>query len=133
MGLLDILKGPFTGIVNAVSGLIDKVSTTDEEKLTKKNELATIAATLEVKLGDVIVAEANGHSWLQRNWRPIVMIWMVILVTTVVWTGGYVNGRQIDPAFVMEILSIIKLGLGGYVIGRSAEKIAPQIAQVFKK
>lgn len=144
MGLLDILKGPITGIINAVGGLIDKVSTTEEEKLTKKAELATIAAALEVKLGefdtkwaeaqrDVIVAEANGHSWLQRNWRPLLMLFFAFLIGLVVFTGGYVNGRQLDHSFIMEILSIVKIGLGGYVIGRSAEKVAPHVAAVFKK
>lgn len=144
MGLLDILKGPVTGLVSAVGGVIDKLTTTQEEKLAAKAELLRMTQQFQLEMErlntdwakaqrDVIVAEASGHSWLQRNWRPMVMLAFVFLIGVVVWTGGYINGRELDRAFVLEILSIIKIGLGGYVIGRSVEKTAPAVAEIFKK
>jgi hypothetical protein len=61
------------------------------------------------------------------------MLFFCTLIGTVVWTGGFVNGHQLDPNFVAEMMSIIKLGLGGYVVGRSAEKIAPSVVKMFQK
>jgi hypothetical protein len=143
MKLLDILGGPVKALVSAVGGIVDDVTTTDEERLLAKTKLLEIEQAFQVKVleaeaqwvtaqRDIIVAEAAGHSWLQRNWRPIVMLTMVFFIGFVLFTGGYVNEREIDKEFVLAILDIIKLGLGGYVIGRSAEKIVPQVATIFK-
>jgi hypothetical protein len=60
------------------------------------------------------------------------MLFFALLIGTIVWTGGYVNGRQLDSAFIMKILDIVEVGLGGYVIGRSAEKVVPAVAKIFK-
>lgn len=146
MGLpiLKILGGPVKGLVKAVGGVLDDLTTTDEERLKAKEKLLEIERSFTVKLAEieadvarsqakVIVAEATGKSWLQRNWRPVLMLFFAVIIGWVTWTGGYVNGRLIDPQFIMEILSIIKLGIGGYVIGRSAEKIAPGVVSVFKQ
>lgn len=145
MGILDILKGPVKGLFDGAVGIINSIKGgSPEEKNAATFALAQLQTSFQEKLiqadenfaamqRDTIVAEANGHSWLQRNWRPMVMLSFVFLIGVVIWTGGYVNGHQLDREFVLEILSIIKLGLGGYVIGRSAEKIAPQVATIFKK
>lgn len=144
-GIVSFLTGPVKNLFDGAIGIINSIKGGSPQE---KNEATLALAQLQAEFQkvlveadehfaamqrDVIVAEANGHSWLQRNWRPIVMLSFVFLIGVIVWTGGYVNGRQLDHDFVMEILSIVKVGLGGYVIGRSAEKIAPQVASIFKK
>src|SRR5664279_127354 len=87
MGILDFLGG----IIKPITDLIDNLTTTDEERGKLKNELTKIenefmgkALEYESKLldtqGKVVEAEANGQSWLQRNWRPITMLTFLILV-----------------------------------------------------
>jgi len=79
---------------------------------------------LEVR-GQVVQAEATGESWLQRNWRPLTMVWFSALI------GGYWFGYTPDnlsDEAVLSLFGLIKLGLGGYVIGRSAEKITKEIS-----
>jgi len=71
----------------------------------------------------IITAEANSQSWIARNWRPITMLTFLVLV---VLSSLGVLGVHVHE----EFWTILKIGLGGYVIGRSAEKIVPQ---VFKK
>lgn len=78
---------------------------------------------LEVR-GQAVQAEATGESWLQRNWRPLTMIWFSILLGTY-WFG--LTPNNLSQEAVLSLLGIIKLGLGGYVIGRSAEKITKGI------
>jgi hypothetical protein len=142
--LLGFLSGPVKGLVGEIGNILDKITTTDKEKLEAQRKLAELQFSFNAKLAeieaewvksqrDVIVAEAGGKSWLQRNWRPILMLFFAVVIGTVVWTGGWINGRQLNSEFVMEILSIIKLGLGGYVIGRSVEKVAPSVAEMFGK
>ena len=67
----------------------------------------------------VIRAEANSESWLTRNWRPITMLTFLALM--VAYYIG-LTPPNLDKATVAEMLSVIKIGLGGYIVGRSVEK-----------
>ena len=67
-----------------------------------------------------ITAEANGQSWLQRNWRPITMLTFLGLV--VCDSFGLLAFRLADQAW-----TLLQIGMGGYVIGRSCEKVLPKI------
>jgi len=69
---------------------------------------------------NVIMAEANGESWLQRSWRPLVMINFALLITAH-WLG-YTPENLSEPQ-TLALLDIVKVGLGGYIMGRSAEKV----------
>lgn len=68
----------------------------------------------------IITAEAEGHSRLQRNWRPVLM-----LTFTYVVAHNYI----IAPLFSLvrlelppDMWELLRLGMGGYIIGRSVEK-----------
>ena len=128
MNLFNIVSD----VIKPITGLIDKVHTTDEEKLELQKDIKKIEAELSFKLLDyqkeliqaqskIITAEAQGESWLQRNWRPLVMLTLVGLVVS--YFFGLAPEYLINnPDIVEELFSIVKIGLGGYVIGRSAEK-----------
>jgi len=79
---------------------------------------------LEVR-GQAVQAEAKGESWLQRNWRPLTMVWFSALI------GGHWFGftpDNLSDEAVLSLFGLIKLGLGGYVLGRSAEKITKELS-----
>ena len=69
----------------------------------------------------IIQAEANGASWLQRNWRPLVMMFFAFIIGMIVF-GKTPPG--VTEAIQLELMGLLKIGLGGYVIGQSAEVIA---------
>lgn len=71
------------------------------------------------RASDVIIAEAKGESSLQRNWRPITMLFFTALVGAH-WLGWTAPG--LSESEVLALLEIVKIGLGGYVVGRSVEK-----------
>jgi len=117
--------------------LIDNLHTSDEEKLEAKRQMidtqTSISLTLldyEARLmeskHDVIMSEAQGASVLQRNWRPITMLTFLILV--VLDSLGLLS-TPLAP----EAWSLLQLGLGGYVVGRSAEKIVPNVMRTLRK
>jgi len=87
-------------------------------------------AQIEAAAAQVIRAEAEGESWLQRNWRPLTMMVFVALIVGK-WTGYTAPG--VSEALELRLLGLIEIGLGGYVIGRSVEKVAPVIASALKK
>lgn len=90
----------------------------------RKVEVQLEQTRLEVR-GQAVQAEASGESWLQRNWRPLMMIWFGGLI------GGYWFGytpENLSEDAILSLFGLIKLGLGGYVLGRSAEKITKEIS-----
>ena len=74
-------------------------------------------------------ADDQRRPWLRHNWRPIVMLTLTALVVAH-WLG--LTADNVSEAEAIEMFSLIKLGLGGYVIGRSVEKVAPHVAAAMK-
>ena len=68
----------------------------------------------------IILAEATGDSWLQRNWRPLLMLWFAGLVGAH-WLGF--TPPNLPESVVINLLDIVQVGVGGYVLGRSGEKM----------
>lgn len=143
MGILDkILAAPFKGIIDAIGSLIDKNSTTEEERLAARAQLAIIQleadkamAAADVQFAElqsrVIIAETQSESWMTANWRPLTMLSFVAVVLYT-FIGGPLFGLKaltVPP----DLWDVIKLGLTGYVVGRSAEKVLPDIVEVMKK
>lgn len=79
---------------------------------------------------EVVKVEAQGESWLQKSWRPITMLVFVSLIVARM-LGWAAPG--ISEAEYLKLWSILEFGIGGYVLSRSAEKIAPTVAQVIRK
>ncbi|MEE9223028.1 MAG: 3TM-type holin [Nitrosomonadaceae bacterium] len=107
--------------------LIDELHTSDEERIDAKTRMLAAQTGLTMKVLDyeaqlmqmqssIVLAEANGKSWLQRNWRPITM--MVFLFLVVMDSFGFLPFRLADQAW-----TLLQIGLGGYVVGRSGEKV----------
>lgn len=93
--------------------------------------LADLDAQLKIVLAGagVIQAEVASKSWLAVNWRPITMLVFVCLI--VARMLGY-TAPNITPAEYMELWGLMKLGLGGYIGGRTVEKVAPSIVAAIK-
>ena len=68
---------------------------------------------------NVVLGEINGESWLQRNWRPILMLTFAGLIVAK-WLGFTAPG--ITEEAEKSLFDILQVGIGGYVIGRSVEK-----------
>ena len=133
MGIWDFM----TGLMQPVTDLIDAVQTSDEERLQFKAQIMRIQTEAMSKLQDyemallkaksnIIVAEAKGDSWLQRSWRPLGMVTLLALV--VLDSLGILPNRS----NCTEAWTMIQVGFGGYVVGRSAEKTAPKLVNAIK-
>lgn len=120
-------------LLPTIGSIIDKIIPDPKaaaEAKFKLYELETNKQLQELKsAADIIVAEAQG-SWLQQSWRPIMMLTFGALIVAR-WFGW--AAPNLSEAEYAHLWSIVELGIGGYVIGRSAEKIVPQIASALKK
>ena len=119
-----------SSIFKPATELIDNLHTSDEERLKLKNELATIQQNLREKIveyevellkakRDIILSEARGTSWLQRNWRPGMMVLFAGMLLS--YWFGYVP-PNLSQATLDQLFGLLKIGIGGYVVGRTVEK-----------
>ena len=131
------LSGPLgfiSKILEPITGLVDQLHTSDDERLEAKAVLLQLQTSLmsqtldyEKQIAqsqrDIIVSETQANSWLTRSWRPITMLTFVFLV---VWSQF--TGMEVPD----DLWFVIKLGLGGYVGGRSVEKSVASVVKVMK-
>ena len=118
--ILGAVAGP---LLKGLFGTIDQV-VEDKDLATKlKNDLQSKVLDGQAKEIEaamkIVVAEAQGGSWIQRSWRPLTMLVFVALIVAK-WLGYTAPG--VTEAIELALLDIIKIGLGGYVVGRSVEK-----------
>ena len=88
------------------------------------------AQAIEQAAAEVVKAEAASSHWLAANWRPVTMLVFVGLIVAR-WLGWTAPGMT--EAEYLSVYDLIKIGIGGYVVGRSAEKIVPMVAETMKK
>lgn len=120
-------------LLPAIAGIIDKLI--PDQQAAADAKLRLMAMQQQGQLAEldaaarVIVAEASGN-WLQQSWRPLMMLTFGGLIVAR-WFGW--AAPNLSEAEYLHLWDIVQLGIGGYVVGRSAEKIAPAIAEVMKK
>lgn len=90
---------------------------------------ATQDAQQFLAAADIVKTEAASDGWLTRSWRPITMLWLMVLITCHLFGLTDVHISEVQYDFMWKLLEI---GIGGYVMGRSAEKIAPSIIAAIK-
>lgn len=129
MGITDLIAGIF----KPAADLIDELHTSEEERLTARAHLLDIQAAamqrvfdyeksaLELR-GKIVNSEAQSQHWLTASWRPITMLTFLGLAV------GDSLGLLATP-LRDEAWSLLQIGLGGYVVGRSGEKIAKTMKQ----
>lgn len=129
IGVTDLIAGIF----KPAAELIDELHTSEEERLKAKGHLLTVQAaamqrvfeyeaeTLKAKAG-IVQAEAKSEHWITATWRPITML--TFLALAVGDSLGWLPNPLRDEAW-----TLLQIGLGGYVVARSGEKIVTQIKQ----
>lgn len=94
-------------------------------EMDSKERLTVLGAQAQI-----VNTEAASQHWLAANWRPLTMLIFTGLIVAR-WFGWAAPNLSQDE--YLKLWDIVQLGLGGYVIGRSAEKIVPAIADAIKR
>jgi len=115
--LIGTIGGKVLDIVDDV--VEDKDAANNLKFQIQKQLIETKSSELEAQ-AKIVLAEAQG-SWLQRNWRPLLMVTFAGLVVAH-WFGF--TAPDIPESVQNSLLNIVIVGVGGYVMGRSAEKVA---------
>ena len=126
---IPIVGKVLEGIIGLVDQAVEDKDKANElkaqlEEVFKNADLTKFTEQIRAQK-DIIVAEAQSESWLARNWRPGLMsLFGIIILNNYIlnpWLSA-MFGINIVMEIPPEMWDLLKLGVGGYVIGRSAEK-----------
>lgn len=128
---MGILKQIGKAILPGAFNIIDKVVKDKDLALQLKHELSLAELNGDLvntqAARDVIVAEAQGESWVQRSWRPVTMLVFVFIIFNNYVIAPYVEafGGSVPVLDIPNgMWALLNVGIAGYVGGRSAEKVA---------
>ncbi|NOS57409.1 MAG: hypothetical protein HOP37_14295 [Cyclobacteriaceae bacterium] len=138
--LSKILGAGAKETIDSIGNTIDKIDKSDEKlemQLKYKQllmEMESSYLNYESKLlesqSKIIESEAKGDSWLQRNWRPLLMLICMFIIL-----NNYVLVPYFGiPVAVLDdhIWTLMEMGVTGYVAGRSLEKISENLGPVLQ-
>lgn len=107
-------------VLDIVDDVVEDKDEANKLKFQIQKQLMESKTTELEAQAKIVLAEAQG-SWLQRNWRPLLMVTFAGLVVAH-WFGF--TAENIPESVQNSLLNIVMVGVGGYVAGRSAEKVA---------
>jgi hypothetical protein len=126
MSFFDLFN-PIKDIVDLANSVIGKFVADPNEKLQLQQQVLAAQTGLQAKLIDqqtaltnaqaqIVTAEATSTSWLEKDWRPLLMLFFAIVVGFAIFNGGYdLAGRAINPSYISDAMTIVKIGVGGYI------------------
>jgi len=124
-----MIAGLIASILALVGKAVDKAVPDAAQAAALKGQLALqIHALAESELKgavSIILAEAQGESWLQRNWRPLLMLTCITIIANNFVLYPYLRaifGWGVALELPEALWELLKIGVGGYVVGRSVEK-----------
>lgn len=129
---LNPIVDTVVGVFGKITDVINHLTMSGDEKLALQKvviegqlqaaqSITDYAAKLLDAQTTIITAEAKSDSWIASNWRPITMLTFLGLIVDSWFLGP---PKNMPPEMVNTLFEIIKLGLAGYVVGRSVEKTA---------
>ena len=102
------------GVIGEIGNVLDSLFTSEEERLKAKNEVFRILREKELELQrmqtEVIITEAQGN-WLQRSWRPVLMLAFGFIVIYVKFIGPLFDLKI--PELEDEFWDLLQLGTPG--------------------
>ena len=128
MGVLGKIFSAGAGeLVKNVGGVIDNLHTSAEEKLEAERKIKELIASYETEMEKNVTerwqSDMNSDSWLSKNVRPMVLIFLVVCTVLLIFIdAGFINFKVQDKWTDLLQLVLITV-IGAYFGGRSLEKV----------
>ena len=124
--LNKLFSGGASKLVESVGGVLDNVITTDEEKLEAKRKLKEVILSHEAELQKNVTdrwqADMNSDSWLSKNVRPLVLIFLVVSTVLMIFIDAGTIKFTVEEKWTDLLQLVLITVIGAYFGGRSLEK-----------
>ena len=127
---MSILGNLFSGgageLVKNVGGVIDNLHTSKEEKLAAEQKIKELISDYETKMEQNITdrwsADMNSDSWLSKNVRPLVLIFLVVCTVLMIFIDAGTIAFEVEQKWTDLLQLVLITVIGAYFGGRSFEK-----------
>lgn len=124
--LSKIFSSGATELVKGVGGVIDNLHTSKEEKLAAEQKIKELIASYEVQMEKEISsrwkADMESDSWLSKNVRPMVLIFLVLSTVLLIFIDAGVINFVVEAKWTDLLQLVLITVIGAYFGGRSLEK-----------
>jgi hypothetical protein len=124
--LTKIFSGGAADLVKGVGGVIDNLHTSKEEKLAAEQKIKELIANYEIEMEKNITdrwkADMNSDSWLSKNVRPLVLIFLVVCTVLMIFIDAGSINFVVEAKWTDLLQLVLITVIGAYFGGRSYEK-----------
>ena len=122
-----IFSSGATELVRGVGGVIDDLTTTDEERAEAKLKIEEMIGNLEIQMQEEVTTrwtqDMNSDSWLSKNVRPLTLVFLTFIFVILSFFDGNVGGFEVSQEYIPVYQTLLMVVYGAYFAGRSIEKI----------
>ena len=124
--LSKIFSGGAADLIKGVGGVIDNLHTSSEEKLAAEQKVKELIANYQIEMEKNITsrwkADMNSDSWLSKNVRPLVLIFLVVCTMLLIFIDAGKLNFNVKDSYVDLLQLVLITVIGAYFGGRSFEK-----------
>ena len=114
------------GVIKEIGNVIDKLTTTEEERLEVKKQIQQILEDADSKAQEEVSrrweADMKSDSFLSKNIRPMVLIYLTVIFTICAFFDGNVGEFIIAKEYIPIFQTLLVTVYGAYFVGRTWEK-----------
>jgi len=114
-------------LIKNVGGVIDNLHTSKEEKLEAERKIKDLVMGYEAEMQKQVTErwsmDMKSDSWLSKNIRPLVLIFLVVSTVLLVFIDAGVIAFEVKASWVDLLQLVLITVIGAYFGGRSLEKV----------
>ena len=121
--LLQLITG---GLIKDIGGVIDKLTTTDEERLQAKQRIQELLEEADKDAQQQVTErwkyDMQSDSWMSKNIRPLTLVFLTVMFTLLAFTDGNIGEFSIQKEYIPIFQTLLITVYGAYFVGRTWEK-----------
>ena len=125
--LTSIFSGGAKDLVEGVGDVIDNLHTSEEEKLEAAQKVKELVSNYEVEMEKQITdrwkSDMTSDSWLSKNVRPLVLVFLVITTVLMIFIDAGMISFEVEAKWTDLLQLVLITVIGAYFGGRSLEKV----------
>jgi uncharacterized membrane protein (DUF106 family) len=124
--LKKIIQWLTGGVIKEVGDVIDKLTTTEEERLEVKKQIQQILEDADNKAQEEVSkrweADMKSDSFLSKNIRPMILIYLTVIFTSLAFFDGNIGEFGLAKEYIPIFQTLLVTVYGAYFVGRTWEK-----------
>jgi len=125
--LTKIFSSGASDLIGSIGGVVDNLTTSKEEKLEAERKIKELVSNYEVEMEKTITdrwkSDMASDSWMSKNVRPLVLIFLVVSTVLMMFIDAGVLSFNVEAKWTDLLQLVLITVIGAYFGGRSLEKV----------